>query len=146
MSVNYDIGFPQRPSIESLDAFLRELGFEVKENDKFTRMYQLLTDDAPREINLFYDDPSLDAPKFKVQIQAYANLVTYESPRANETSEDRIRAIENNNVRTEADWVEHVTPEFWKIYQVALAIRDKYNAIVCGDSGEEINPERVIVK
>ncbi len=149
MSIAYDVGFIRKPELAELDAFMQLLGFEIESPEqrkkKFTQVYVICNEHVPREIKFFYEDDAEDQRDFfgamGNRIRAYGCLKTFETGLARPNLEERLRIIEEKNVRTEHEWYKFVAPERLRFYETALALRSHYNAIVISEqTGKEINP------
>jgi len=140
----------KKPELPELDVFMKSLGFEVESHGQrgrnFTRVYVLCHDSAPRVIEFFYDEEAGDHRDFfgkrGKSVQAYGNLKTF-STEPTQSIDERVRIIEEKKVKTEYDCYRHLAPERLTFYNVALALRNHYNALVVSEqTGEEINPDK----
>lgn len=154
MSVSYDIGFTKKLKLDELDVFMQSKGFEIEDpgqrSGEFTRVYVFLDEKvAAREIELFFtEDPEeFHSDLFDGrEIESYACLKTYSSELPFTGVEERLKVIKENNVRTEYGWTKHLDPGRLKFYETALVFKTDLGAVVISEqSGEEIDPDRVIV-
>jgi len=151
MSIAYDIGFKKRLILAELDEFMESLGFEMESpgqrRGNFTRVYQLCNDSVQREITLFYSNNigirrNFFGEKGK-ELQAYGSLTTFSTEPTYTSIEERLRIIEEKNIRTQHEYYKHLSPERLKFYETALAVRDHYDAIVFSEqTNEEIDPDK----
>lgn len=150
MSISYDVGFIRKPELAELDAFMQLLGFEIESpgqrKGKFTQVYVLCNEHVPREIEFFYEDHANEHEESYggngEQVCAYGCLKTFETGLAHLSLEERLRIIQENNVKTEHEWYKFVAPERLRFYEMALALRNHYNALVFSEqTGKEINPK-----
>lgn len=151
MSVSYDVGFIRKPEVNGLDGFMQSLGFKIESPDqregKFTRVYILCDESVPREIEFFYEEnprghKSLFGKRGK-EVKAYGNLKTFLVEQAVPDLAERKRIIDERKIVREHDCYKYLDTERLKFYETALAIRDRFNAIVVSEqTGQEINPDR----
>jgi hypothetical protein len=152
MSASWDIGFRKKPKLNDLDIFMQSLGFDIEpvggRSGEFTRVYVLNDKSVPREIEFFYeeradkDNKSFFGKKSK-EVIAYGSLKTFSVPETYPDSNERMRIIKKKNVRTQHDYYKHLSPERLKWYETALALKNRYNAIVISEqTGKDINPTK----
>lgn len=153
MSCGWDIGFRETPNLDDLDKFMESLGFKVDpeghiKNTNFTRVYDFFNPKlAPREIKFFYDVDSSGKKLGNEKIRAYGSLITYNTEPTHVGIDARANVIMEKGVKTELDWYKHVTPEYLVWYVTALALKDRFTAVVISEqTGEEIDQNKVIVK
>ncbi len=154
MSASWYIGFRTQPRLEELDIFMRSLGFQIEpeegrwEKGAFSRIYTFEDESVPREIVLFYKESIDDITRSLYggrahEISAHGNLKTYSVDPTYATAEERARVVKEKGVKTQHDYYRHLSPERLKFYESALALRNRFNALVISMSmGDEINPER----
>lgn len=154
MSIAYDIGFPRKPEISELDAFMASLGFKIESpgerRGEYTRTYVLNDDSVPREIEFFYEERVGDYRelfgKRVSDVHAYGNLKTFSTEPTHIGLDERLRIIEERKVRTQHEYYRHVSPERLRFYEIALALKEQYGAIVLSEqTGEEIDPNKPLL-
>lgn len=150
MSISYDVGFIRKPKLVELDAFMQSLGFKIEPDrqrgKKYTQIYVLCNESAPREIEFFYEDDAGDYQDFfgamGKHISAYGSLKTFPPETTPLSLDERLKIIKEKNVKTQHDHYRHLNPGLLKWYEIALALREHYHAIVRSEqTGREINPD-----
>lgn len=168
----YDVGFLKKPDLRVLDAFMQILGFEIEpqreRNRNFTRVYTkqvfdaspqildnegahiLSAEEAEQTMEFFYNENADERADFFEEnagkVVSYGSLkaVILVGPAILDTNK-RIELISKNRVRTELDSFRHLNPRSLKQYETAIAIKNRFGAIVTHEStGKEINPDREI--
>jgi hypothetical protein len=146
MSTSYDIGFREKPDVNELDEFMKSLGFTLKIKAD-SRYYSYLGEDSPREIEFSFSGLDKDFGVFfgdrANEVVAYGNLSTPSILPTYPKEEDRLRIIEEKGVNNEHDYHRYLEPKRLKYYEIALALKNHYNAIVLAqETGKEIDPSR----
>ena len=145
MSLAYRIGFPTQPEQSDLDRFMQEHGFKetkYSRRRKSSRIYIWDGDAVAREIHFRYENRPTSM--LRRDIEASGNLVTYAAD-PTVLPEERLRLIAEGIIRTELDWMVHITPERRKFYETACAFKTQYGAIVVSEpGGQEINPHGIV--
>ena len=152
MSISYDVGFRRKPIVEELDEFMQSLGFRIEppsqRRGRFIRVYTFFDESqAPKPIDFFYKNVSRDSSSFfgnkRNEVKAYGALQTPSTEEAVPDHSERERIVNEIGINREEDYYEHLATERRKFYKTALAIRNRFEAIVLSEqTGEEIDPDR----
>lgn len=149
MSIQYDVGFTQRPKLADLDSRMASFGFKPEPPDQregnFTRVYVLSNALVPRGIEFFYETNTKrhksEFGRSQKEVKAYGALKTYSTEPAHQNLDDRQRIIASGIIKTERDYYRYLESQHHIFYEISLAIRDHFNALLYCD-GRRINPDR----
>ena len=147
----WEFGFFKRPFLGELDQFMKSLRFTVFQSQcassTITRAYDYEGDGCSAGMEFYYSADAGDTRKcfgpFGSKVESYGNLLIHSREPSILNLDDRIRIIKEKRITTELGYYQHLDTESFRWYEIALTLRDHYQALVISEqTGREIDPDR----